>query len=89
LLGRFELEDIISQATYEVGWRALLCFEKVHEIAGGGWREGYWRGWRGEGKMWSKREREITAVRNMSNDTVTVGFLTRMPASARFDKSAK
>jgi hypothetical protein len=35
LLSRFELEDVISQATHEIGWRALFCLEKVHEEDGG------------------------------------------------------
>jgi hypothetical protein len=49
----------------------LSCFEKVHEVTGGGGVEGYWTGWRREAKRWSKKERGIAAVRNMSNDTVT------------------
>lgn len=30
--GRLELEDVISETTNEIGWGALLCFEKVHGV---------------------------------------------------------
>jgi hypothetical protein len=34
--GRLEFEDVVSQAAYEIGRRALLCLEKVHGVAAGG-----------------------------------------------------
>lgn len=38
--GRLEFEDVVSQAAYEIGRRALLCLEKVHGVtAGGGKKE--------------------------------------------------
>jgi hypothetical protein len=38
--GRLEFEDVVSQAAYEIGRRALFCLEKVHGVATGGGKKG-------------------------------------------------
>jgi hypothetical protein len=33
--GRLEFEDVVSQATSEIGWGARLCLEKIHGVTTG------------------------------------------------------